>query len=95
MRLFVILGAAVVLSACGTKGPLYLVGPDGRSIVRESQPGLRAPIQLPGAPAGAAAPAAATPSTPQATNVGDAAGNELSTPATDVGPSVPMTLPVQ
>jgi predicted small lipoprotein YifL len=34
---------AAVLAGCGTRGPLYLVGEDGRPRKTEGMPGLRAP----------------------------------------------------
>ena len=96
MRLPVILAAALTLAACGTNGPLYLVGDGGQRIVRENQPGLRAPVPAPGAPA-AARPAAPTPA-PAQTNGGSTdstSDSEATSPAVDVGPTVPMTLPLQ
>jgi hypothetical protein len=97
VRLPVLLATALALGACGTKGPLYLVGEGGQRIVRENQPGLRAPVLAPGVPA-AARPAASPPAA--ATTNGKSAAStsgseEEPSPAVDVGPTVPMTLPAQ
>jgi hypothetical protein len=103
VRLPVMLAAALVLTACGTKGPLYLVGEGGQRIFRENQPGLRAPVIMPGRPApasatGTAAPSSPTPTSPAPSNVSPAdatPGSEATLPAVDVGPAVPMTIPAQ
>jgi hypothetical protein len=97
VRLSVLLAAALALGACGTKGPLYLVGEGGQRILRENQPGLRAPVPAPGVPA--APRPAAPPSAAATTKVGSTdstSGSEEDTsPAVDVGPTLPMTLPAQ
>jgi hypothetical protein len=97
VRLSVLLAAALALGACGTKGPLYLVGEGGQPILRENQPGLRAPVLAPGVPA-AARPAAPPPAaaTTNGRSADSTSGSEEEiSPAVDVGPTVPMTLPVQ
>jgi hypothetical protein len=97
------LAAAMVLAACGTKGPLYLVGEGGQRILRENQPGLRAPVVMPGRPSpvsatGTTAPSSPRPTSPAPTDASPAEatpGSEAALPAVDVGPIVPMTIPTQ